>query len=428
MTSADGIHKPLVNNKLNGKPARRRSGKASNSKASVAFDLFAGAGGLSTGLEMAGFQVRFANEVSPVYSETLRQNHPGAIIATGDIREVDAEEVLKQASISPGELDLLAGGPPCQGFSINAPVRSTTDGRNHLFLEYLRFVETCQPKLILIENVPGIISFNGGETARAILERLRQLGYRATVRILYAPHFGVPQMRWRTIFWATRLDLDPLLLVPEPSHRATGRANFTTRLDGIELVIPNDLINKEATLPFTTVHDAIGDLPPIPNGGGAEETEYYGPAASAFQELMRGNTKRLTNHQCAGLGKANLVRLPHIPKGGSWRDIPFDLLPLGMKRARRSDHTKRYGRLHPEQLASTILTKCDPHWGTYIHPEQDRVLSVREAARIQSFPDRVRFYGSLSDQYEQVGNAVPPLLARAIGDRAIAALRSGAAP
>ena len=118
----------------------------------------------------------------------------------------------------------------------------------------------------------------------------------------------------------------------------------------------------------------------------------------------------------AGLGKANLDRLPHIPPGGSWRDIPFDLLPTGMKRARRSDHTKRYGRLHPEGIGSTILTKCDPHWGTYIHHEQDRIISVREAARIQSFPDKFRFFGSLTEQYEQVGNAVPPLFAKAIGE------------
>ncbi|WP_021171499.1 Modification methylase AplI [Sporomusa ovata DSM 2662] len=111
----------------------------------------------------------------------------------------------------------------------------------------------------------------------------------------------------------------------------------------------------------------------------------------------------------------SLERLKYIPQGGSWRDIPFDLLPAGLKRARRSDHTKRYGRLHPDGLCSTILTKCDPHWGSFFHPTQDRGLSVREAARIQSFPDRFMFMGRLTEQYEQVGNAVPPLLARAIG-------------
>jgi len=116
--------------------------------------------------------------------------------------------------------------------------------------------------------------------------------------------------------------------------------------------------------------------------------------------------------------------LPHIPPGGSWRDIPFELLPAGMQKARRSDHTKRYGRLHLDGIASTILTKCDPHWGTFIHPSQDRIISVREAARLQAFPDRVRFYGSLVDQYKQVGNAVPPLLAKAIGSQVRKCLES----
>lgn len=107
--------------------------------------------------------------------------------------------------------------------------------------------------------------------------------------------------------------------------------------------------------------------------------------------------------------------MKYIPQGGSWRDIPYDLLPAGLKRARRSDHTKRYGRLDPHDLCSTIMTKCDPHWGSFFHPTQDRALSVREAARIQSFPDRYVFTGNMTQQYEQVGNAVPPLLGKAIG-------------
>jgi DNA (cytosine-5)-methyltransferase 1 len=130
---------------------------------------------------------------------------------------------------------------------------------------------------------------------------------------------------------------------------------------------------------------------------------------------MRQNSSKIYNHQCNGIGKINLERLKHIPQGGSWRDIPFELLPTGLQRARRSDHTKRYGRLSPDGLCSTIMTKCDPHWGSFFHPFQDRILSVREAARIQSFPDQFIFTGSITEQYEQVGNAVPPLLAKAVG-------------
>lgn len=380
----------------------------------LALDLFAGAGGISYGLEMAGFDVIFANEISPEYSETLRHNHPNALVTVEDIRNIDAKRIRKQLGLAKGELSLLAGGPPCQGFSINAPIRSTKDERNHLFLEYLKFVDEFKPQVVLIENVPGMVSFNDGDTVKAILESLDNYGYHATVKILYAPHYGVPQMRWRTVFLATHHHFDPLALFPSPSHSASGRSNFTTRVDGRSLLLPVN--NRERSLlKESTVKDAISDLPPISNGCGLEEGKYSAEPESAYQIELRGTQNILWNHVCAGLGPANLARLPHIPPGGSWRDIPFELLPDGMKRARRSDHTKRYGRLHPDGIASTILTKCDPHWGSYIHPEQDRIISIREAARLQAFPDNIRFFGSTIDQYKQVGNAVPPLLARAIG-------------
>lgn len=377
-------------------------------------DLFAGAGGLTEGLRQAGFRSVFANEISPAYSETLKKNHTNSEIETGDIRSLNAEKIRKRLGLAKGELDLLAGGPPCQGFSVNAPVRSTEDERNHLFLDYLKFVEAFNPKVVLIENVPGMISFEKGQTVSDILSCLRQLGYDAAVRVLYAAHYGVPQMRWRTIFIANRIGIDPTDMFPIPSHFALGRANFTTRYLGRSLVI--DAKKLDYLPKNVTVAEALSDLPPIENGGGADIMPYKKQPETDYQRHMRKNAEMIYNHVSAGLGKANLDRLPHIPPGGSWRDIPFDLLPTGMKRARRSDHTKRYGRLHPEGIGSTILTKCDPHWGTYIHPEQDRIISVREAARIQSFPDAFRFYGSLTEQYEQVGNAVPPLFAKAIGE------------
>lgn len=394
----------------------------------LAIDLFAGAGGLSTGLELAGYSVVFANEVSPVYGETLRKNHPNAEVLIGDIRSVNPVRIRRKLGVKKNELDLLAGGPPCQGFSINAPARSISDDRNHLFNEYLRFVDAFRPKAVLIENVPGIVSFNRGMAVKAILSALEDLGYKAELRILYAPHYGIPQMRWRAFFLASRLQVDPLELFPAPSHYSKGRANFTSRYNGTRLVVGEDALEALADKEPVYVGAAIGDLPEIENGGGAQDATYSSQPMTAYQAFARIGSKRLFNHRCAGLGEANLRRLPHIPPGGSWRDIPFELLPPGMQRARRSDHTRRYGRLDPEGLSSTILTKCDPHWGTYIHPSQDRVLSVREAARLQSFPDRIRFEGSLTEQYEQVGNAVPPLLADSIGKRiraVLAAEKSG---
>lgn len=387
-----------------------------------ALDLFAGAGGLSTGLKSSGFAVVYANEIQPSYASTLEHNHSETEVDVRDIRSVSPERVRKKLGLVAGELDLIAGGPPCQGFSINAPTRDARDERNHLFWSYLAFVETMLPKFVVIENVPGMVSFEGGNVVASILRSLEALGYHATLRILFAAHYGVPQMRWRTIFIANRLGLDPLALFPEPTHRAEGRANFRQSYRGLNLVADQEHVDRVADAPFVTVGGAIGDLPEIPNGGGSAEMAYVGAPSSAYQRAARRGATQLFNHQCARLGPTNLVRLPHIPQGGSWRDIPFELLPAGMKRARRSDHTKRYGRLDPDGLGSTILTKCDPHWGTFIHPTQDRVLSVREAARIQGFPDRHRFFGSLTEQYEQVGNAVPPVFAEAIGRRVASVL------
>lgn len=379
-------------------------------------DLFAGAGGLSIGLEAAGFTCLYANEVSPAYSKTLTRSHPEALVETGDIRAVDSSSVRRTLQLEKGELSLLAGGPPCQGFSVNAPIRSTDDKRNHLFRDYLRFVAEFEPAAVLIENVPGMLSFEKGQTVKEIIKALSLLGYAADVKILYAAHYGVPQMRWRTIILGNRIGIDPHEMFPLPTHYAKGRANFTKSLDGQSLILSDMDVQNSATQPYTNVADAIGDLPPIEQSGSKKATNYISPPQNSFQEYVRRSAVGLTNHECAGLGPTNMERLPHIPPGGSWRDIPHDLLPEGMKRARRSDHTKRYGRLHPEGIASTILTKCDPHWGSYIHPVEDRIISVREAARFQAFPDHIQFYGSLTEQYQQVGNAVPPLMAQAIGE------------
>ena len=192
---------------------------------------------------------------------------------------------------------------------------------------------------------------------------------------------------------------------------------------GLPINFPNPS-HGVGKLPFVTVRDAISDLPTRRNGEGFGVVPYAAEAQSTFQREMRGGLNSVYNHAAARLSKVNLDRLEHIPQGGSWRDIPIELLPEGMKRAKRSDHTKRYGRLHWDGLASTILTKCDPHWGAYFHPEQDRTLTVREAARLQSFPDWFEFKGSRTDQYVQVGNAVPPLLGRAIA-KSIFAVANG---
>lgn len=376
-------------------------------------DLFAGAGGLSCGLEMSGFKSIWSNECVPVYAETYRKNNPKTEIVIDDIQNINTHQIRKSLELKKGELDLIVGGPPCQGFSINAPIRSLDDQRNHLFKEYIKFVEEFLPKGILIENVPGIISLGKGTVVSEIYKALHSLGYSVDHKILYAAHYGIPQMRYRTFFIAIK-GHNQRIEFPEPKYNANGVGNFTGSKELCIKILP---LFSRKLLPHTTVWDAISDLPEIMPGEVNEEIPYNSPPQSDFQNKVRNCVGFVRNHYSSKLASINLERLKHIPQGGSWRDIPFDLLPKGLKRARRSDHTKRYGRLSPDSLCSTILTKCDPHWGSFFHPYQNRVLSVREAARIQSFPDKYVFEGNITQKYEQVGNAVPPFLAKAIGHK-----------
>jgi DNA (cytosine-5)-methyltransferase 1 len=174
------------------------------------------------------------------------------------------------------------------------------------------------------------------------------------------------------------------------------------------------LTDKERLLPAVTVGEAIGDLPRLEIGEGAETVGYTVAPHSDYARMMRNPEGVTYNHFGAGLSKQNIERMKYVKPGGSWRDIPHRLLPKGMQRARKSDHTKRYGRLRNDGLAGTVMTKCDPHWGSVFLPDQERSLTVREAARFQSFPDSYRFLGPRVSQYEQVGNAVPVLMAKAI--------------
>ena len=377
-------------------------------------DLFAGAGGLSVGLSQAGFNGLMASELQPAYAKTYAHNHAQTLVEVGDIRALDASGTMERLGLKRGDLALLAGGPPCQGFSINAPRRSTEDQRNHLFREFLRFAETLAPRAVLIENVPGLVSFERGATLQAILDSLTSLGYRADVRILGAAYYGVPQTRWRTIIVGFRDGENPEKAFPHPVANGAIRTNFTTTFGDKQLV--HNPIGKGMRA-FTTVEEAIGDLPPLANGErGATVKPYPSKPMGGYQEAARQNSDGIRNHEAPRLSDINLARLAHIAPGGNWTAIPEALLPEGMQRARRSDHTMRYGRVRPDGLASTILTKCDPHWGAYFHYAQARAFTVREAARIQSFPDRFQFLGTMAEQYAQVGNAVPPLLAKAIGE------------
>ena len=356
----------------------------------TAIDLFCGAGGLSEGFRQAGFSVLAGNDIDPHAAQTFAASHGGAELLPGRIEDVSACAFLESSGLARGELTCLIGGPPCQAFSVYNHQRGMHDERSGLFHEYLRIVDGLMPAWVVMENVTGITSVGGGQAVEAIVAGLAKRGYRVETRILRAEEYGVPQERRRIFFLGNRLGFP--ISWPEPTH-------------------------GPGLLPFVTVWDAIGDLPPLANGEDPRDPLPYSPLpVTSYQAMLRGNCDEVSNHAAPRLAPINLRRMKHIPEGGSWRDIPFDLLPAGMKRARRCDHTKRYGRLRKSGMSSTILTKCDLHWGAFIHPEQDRALTVREAARLQSFPDRISFAGPRTEQYVQVGNAVPPLLGQKVAE------------
>jgi len=372
-------------------------------------DLFAGAGGISEGFRQAAYECLYANDSMPEAIDTFRLNHQGVWADCRNIECVRPSDIRSKLKLVKGQIDVLVGGPPCQGFSINAPERFMADSRNKLFKDYVRFLEEFEPKTFLFENVPGLLSLGNGKVLERILREFERLDYRVTVKILFAAHYGVPQERWRLILLGSKFGE---IVPPPPTHYAAGRANF--RGGGGVLTFQLTESERQRLQRPVTVAEAIGDLPRLEMGEGAETIGYTVEPISEYARAIRNPEGVTYNHFAAKLAKQNAERMKYVKPGGSWRDIPHHLLPKGMQRARKSDHTKRYGRLRHDGLASTVMTKCDPHWGTVFLPDQERSLTVREAARFQSFPDAYKFLGPRVSQYEQVGNAVPVLMAKAI--------------
>lgn len=380
-------------------------------------DLFAGAGGLAEGFRQAGWRVLSAVDNDRHAAETFRMNFPEALFFENDITSVEPLELLRGTGVKVGELDCLLGGPPCQSFSYNNHRRSASNHRARLFRQYLRIVGSLRPRTLVMENVPGILTIGDGLVVGQIRRRLEKLGYETGIRVLFAEDYGVPQERRRVFIVATRLGWNDLLF-PDGTHGPSSKPSLSAN-PFVHRWSPR---GKRIALPLVTVWDAIGDLPSQPAAGVA--VPYSKAPRTAFQQSIRKGSKAIFDHVPHRLTQATVRRIQTVPEGGSWRDIPPHLLPAGMRRARRSDHTKRYGRLSRRGLCCTLLTKCDPHWGSYIHPSQHRTITVREAARLQTFPDAFRFAPYISKQYEQIGNAVPPLLARRIGEALKKHLRS----
>jgi DNA (cytosine-5)-methyltransferase 1 len=364
----------------------------------TAADLFSGCGGLTEGLKQAGFQVLFAIEVNHECCETYRWNHREVVLIERDIHKVDEEDVLDMLkdTFDVETVDLLAGGPPCEGFSI-AGLRDPDDPRNRLFEEFMRFLKALRPKWFIIENVPGLISMERGKVLERVLKEIREAGYSVCYKILNAADYGVPQIRERVFIVGTNTGCP--ITFPSPTHAPLHQGQVAL---------------GDSLKPYVTVWEAISDLPPLEPG--EEKNEYATPPQNDYQRLMRegAGSQGLRNHRAVRHREYMVERFKLIPQGGNMKDLP----PIPKVRPRKI-YAARCRRLRADAPSYTVTAHC---LDELIHPFQHRAITPREAARLQSFPDRYVFFGPLAkfhsdprqDQYEQIGDAVPPLLARAI--------------
>ncbi len=383
-------------------------------------DLFCGAGGLSEGFRAAGFEVTFALDRDSDSCETYRRNHPATTIENASITDFTPRELAQSKP------DVILGGPSCQGFSTHGRRKQWADlrlERNRLWRHMLAVVKAAQPRAFLLENVPGFAYAADTKTRRkkllGIEERFAELGYTVHREILLAANYGVPQLRRRVFVVGVRTGLS--FTFPPPSHMGGWRR------DTLELW---EKRRTESGLPrHLTSWEALGDLPPLGDGTGHSDCPYPYPAASEYAALMRRGSTRIHDHESAALWPRYAPLVAHVPQGGTWRDIPPHLLPDRYRGMRRTDSTNLLGRLDPARPAYTITTQFNNiSAGCFIHPFEDRSLSVREGARLQSFPDRYRFEGSISSRCRQIGNAVPPLLAQHLAAALAATIDPGSKP
>lgn len=355
----------------------------------TAVDLFAGAGGLSLGFERAGFKIVFAVEKDPYSAETYKKNREkmNMELMLTNISEINFMNALKKFGLNKGEIDVLLSGPPCQGFSqSNMRTRSLKNPKNHLFKEFIRAVKEIYPKWILFENVSGIVNFEKGKIVEIMKSELEKFGYSCIWSILNAADYDIPQIRKRFFLIGNRMSVD--FLFPPPSHGCGKK-------------------------PRITVRDAISDLPLLKNGNEIDSLlyRYNSLKISEYQIEMRRNWPKnyCMNNQVTKNSDLVVNRYKFIPPGGNWEDIPSYLM-INYKN-KNNCHSGIYKRLREDEPSIVIsnFRKC-----MLIHSEQHRGLSVREAARFQSFPDEYIFYGPLGAQQQQVANAVPPLLAKSI--------------
>lgn len=356
-------------------------------------DLFCGCGGLAWGFRRAGFRVLAGVDVEDAALGTFRVNFPEAQAINLDLSGDGVDELARRLGLPSGLLDVLVGGPPCQGFSKNVTRsgRSLEDSKNLLVRSFIRAVEVLRPKMVLMENVAEMANAFGGTFREELRERFADFGYSVEYQVHNAAEYGVPQRRRRVVFLASQTGILPIL--PEPLCQV-GLSDGTHKKD----VVPAGAVS---------VWDAIGDLGPL-KGICALPNRYSGEPFSEYQRLMRkkGDVE-LTDHKERKLRPTQQARYDSLEPGEGLRELPDDLRP-------KSGYSGAYGRLTQDMIAPTITRWCfHPGSGRFGHPVERRILTIRELARLQSFSDDFRFFGTNQQKSWQVGNAVPPLLAEA---------------
>lgn len=338
-------------------------------------DLFAGVGGLSLGFEKQGFEVLIANEYDKSIAAAYTENHRDTKMIVGDITSLDLKEIFGPYA---GKVDVVIGGPPCQGFSQKGQRKTIHDERNFLFKYYVAVVELVKPKYFVMENVPNLLTAEGGYFFKEIEELFNKMGYSLEHGVLNASDYGVPQNRRRAVIIGKLNGTAPKL--PEPQSKKV------------------------------TIWDAISDLAYLESGEGTEKQEYRNVPESDYEKLLRGDSTTLYNHIVTKHSPLALERLAMIPPNAGKEVLPKEHLT-------KSIYSGTWTRMRKDEISVTITTRFDtPSSGKFTHPFLDRAITVREAARIQSFPDDFRFVGNKGSQMKQVGNAVPPLLAAAIAE------------
>jgi len=367
-------------------------------------DLFAGAGGLTTGFHLAGFESLCAIDSNKKALATYEYNFPQAKVIHQDIRLVNPAELRSWLGLHKEELKALIGGPPCQGFSRNIPAgyRYLKDHRNQLYRTFLEFVQEFRPIYVIIENVPEILTAYDGVVRTEITEQLELLGYKVASASLNAANYGVPQTRNRAFFVAS---LNQLFQFPQYTNFGDIRSDYRANkpYNQMSLLLSN-------ISPIITVRDAIGDLPLLNAGQKYDAGIYTCVSQTPYQTMLRHGSVKIVNHIARALSRIQMARVSILKEGQDARDLPSELAP-------KKHYSGAYGRLYWDKPARTITRWVfHPGSGRFFHPTQDRTITIREAARLHSYPDNFHFLGTYTEMASQIGESVPPLLAKVIAE------------